>query len=530
MLLTSSGRPTAPALVHGGRTNRIHGHEQPPNATLGLATYYSLPPRPGDTCGIDRGACRCSRYGIDRGACRCSRCGIDRGACRHRPSPGTLRVHQPVSGYDPVMADRLWFSSLKGSQVLFEGAGNGEVADAAVRLVENGTPPLTGLLIEHDSKALFLPAKYLSELAPDHLVSSRPVEGLGLFERRPGEILIGRDLVGHNLICVHYRLRPQLVRADDVVLVQDPVAMGWHLVGVDVAEGAERLRRRLRHRLHIRRSDEMDEESPTVIPWRELVPFVGHVPTARRRLGLRSLRPIHPARIADLLEEASAEEGREILGALEADPELEADVIEELDSSHRLDAVRDRSDAEVAELLGAMAPDDAADLITSIEQDRRAKILELIPAPQQAIVRSLLGYHPDTAGGLMNPNVVSLPGSTLVGEAAATVATTDDLPDNLGGIFVVDPDGALTGFVPLVKLVGAEAGQHLADLAQPDPPRVGPNADLVEIAVTTADYNLVSLAVVDDDDRVIGAVTVDDVLARVLPAGWRRRMEALRES
>jgi CBS domain-containing protein len=431
------------------------------------------------------------------------------------------------------VVDRVRLSSLQGRPLRANVASDaeiGRVVDATVRLVEVGHPPLTGLLVDRDGEVSFVPAKHLGALGPDSVELAASVDVLGPFERRAGEILLARDLVDHKLICVRSRLRPQLVRAEDVVLVRDPVARGWHLFGVDVAEGAERLRRRLRHRLHLPGRDDVDEHTPTLVPWRELEPFVGHVPTARRRLGIRTLRRMHPARIADLLEEASVEEGREILGALEADPELEADVIEELDSSHRLGAVRDRSNEEVAELLGAMAPDDAADLLASLDQERRAAVLALMPGPQQGVVRSLLGYHPDTAGGLMTPNVVCMPESASVEETCRALHDAEDLPDNLGGVFVLDADGRLIGFVPLVKLVGAPPGARIGGLAQPDPPRVGPNADLVEIAVTTADYNLAALPVVDTEDRVIGAVTVDDVLPRVLPAGWRRRMEAIREA
>jgi CBS domain-containing protein len=426
--------------------------------------------------------------------------------------------------------DRVRLSSLQGRPLRVRDREVGRVADATVRLVEVGNPPLTGFVVEQDGQVAFLPAKHVASISPEGVDVDSAPEQLGPFERRPGEILLGRDLVGHKLICVRSRLRPTLVRADDIVLVRDPVAQGWHLFGVDVAEGAERLRRRLRHRLHLPGGDDVDDRAPSLVPWRDLEPFVGHVPTARRRLGLRNLRRMHPARIADLLEEASVEEGREILGALEADPELEADVIEELDSSHRLDAVRGRSDEEVAELLGAMAPDDAADLISSLDQERRAAVLALIPGPQQGVVRSLLGYHPETAGGLMTPNVVCVAESASAADAMDALKKADDLPDNLGGVFVVDADRRLIGFVSLVRLIGADPGRRIGDLAQPDPPRVAPNADIVEIAVTTADYNLASLAVVDAEDRVIGAVTVDDVLPRVIPAGWRRRMDVIREA
>ncbi|MCL4423687.1 MAG: CBS domain-containing protein [Actinobacteria bacterium] len=426
--------------------------------------------------------------------------------------------------------DRLRFSSLPGQAVRSGNVTVGRIADGVVRLVEFGNPPLVGLVAERDGQAVFIPSRYLERIDQTGAELSSEPPKLDPFERRAGEVLLGRDLLDHKLIFIHSRLRPRLVRADDLVLGPGPAGKGWSVTGIDVAEGVHRLKRRLRHLLKTSPAQETVESSATFVPWGELEPFVAHVPTARRRLSLRKLRKMHPAQIADLLEEASEEEGREILDALEDDQALEADVIEELEPVHRLDAVRDRSDAEVAELLAAMAPDDAADLLTSLDQGRRARVLELIPAPQQKVVTSLLGYHPETAGGLMTPSVVCLPEMASVQDALDAIRSRTDLPENLGGVFVRDTDGHLSGYVALTKILTAKASVVLANIAQPDPPRVGPNRDLVEVAVTMADYNLTSLAVVDETDTVLGIVTVDDVLARVLPAGWRRRVEALPEA
>ena len=109
--------------------------------------------------------------------------------------------------------------------------------------------------------------------------------------------------------------------------------------------------------------------------WASIEPFVAHVPTARLRIPYRKLARLHPAQIADLVEAASHDEGEEIIEAVGQDRELEADVFEELDAEHQLEFIRSRSDAEAARLLATMAPDDAADLITELDQERRLPIL-----------------------------------------------------------------------------------------------------------------------------------------------------------
>ena len=120
------------------------------------------------------------------------------------------------------------------------------------------------------------------------------------------------------------------------------------------------------------------------MPWPELEPFVGHVPTSRLRLAHRRIAHLHPAQIADLVEAASHEEGEEILEAVGQDKELEADVFEELDDEHQLEFLDERSDQEVAAVLARMASDDAADLLLEIEQDRRLPGPRPAPAGQAA--------------------------------------------------------------------------------------------------------------------------------------------------
>ena len=135
-------------------------------------------------------------------------------------------------------------------------------------------------------------------------------------------------------------------------------------------------------------------------------PFVGHVPTARLRFSHRKLANLHPAEIADLVEAASHDEGEEMIEAVGQDRELEADVFEELDEHHQLEFIRERPDAQVAAVIARMAADDAADLIVEIEQERRGRILALLPPAQRRQIEALLGYNPSTAGGLMSPEFI----------------------------------------------------------------------------------------------------------------------------
>ena len=410
-----------------------------------------------------------------------------------------------------MSAAPLHLSAVAGSRLL-DAAGDslGRVQDVIVRLdTGEKLPPVTGLKARIGGRELFVPAERIATLEPACARLSTTKLDVGQFERRPGEVLLRADVLGHSLIYVQ---TAQLVRAQEVEL--QCVDGRWRVVGIDPSWRA-RLRRVLPRR---RRVHEAEHE---YIGWDELEPFVGHVPSAR--LKLRRIARLHPAQIADLVEAATHEEGEEIMEAVGHDRELEADVFEELDDEHQIEFLRERSDAEVAAVLAEMNPDDAADLLLQLEQERRLPVLELMPPAQRRKIRVLLGYNPETAGGLMTPDFLALPSPTTVTEALAAVRRSELTPELLYVIFATDAAGTLAGALSIVELCRADPSAQLAGLVQEGYPSVPPDADVPEIARVMTDYNLISLPVVDGDGRVIGTLTVDDVLELTLPSDWRRR-------
>jgi CBS domain-containing protein len=393
------------------------------------------------------------------------------------------------------------------------GDAVGAVEDVVGRFTDDGYPPVTGVLVQVDGAEMFVPIGAVESVSGAPLVLDRGPEALDEFRRRPGELLLRRDVLGREVIYIGEHRRARLVRAEDIAL--GAFEGSWRVAGIDVGRGG-------RWRLWRRRRD----QELVFVDWASLEPFVGHVPTARLRLRARRLAQLYPTDIADLVEEASPSEGEEIIEAVGQDEALEADVFEELDREHQLELVAKRSDAEVASLLAHMAPDDAADLLGEIDQDRRGPILAQMPTVQQQRVHRLLGYNPQTAGGLMSPGGLCLGPDATVADALERVRADQDLPETLDTVFVTSPDETLLGAVRILDLVRANPAERLAGIAHGDPPRVATSADVVEVAVMMADYNLATLAVVDDADRVVGVVTVDDVVALLVPENWRRRAEA----
>jgi CBS domain-containing protein len=404
---------------------------------------------------------------------------------------------------------------------LLDRAGErlGRVEDLIVRLADGGYPPVTGLKARIGGRDLFVPTDRIATLEPGAVRLSGEKLSLGRFERRAGEVLLGQDVLGRKLVNVEAD-PPSLVTAHEIELAC--IDGWWRVVGVDPNTRAQ-LRRLLPRPLKGKVADR------PFLDWTDLEPFVGHVPTARLRFSHRKLANLHPAEIADLVEAASHDEGEELIEAVGQDRELEADVFEELDEHHQLEFIRERPDAQVAAVIARMAADDAADLIVEIEQERRARILALLPPAQRLQIEGLLGYNPSTAGGLMSPEFIGLAESETAASALERVRSSEIAPETLTTVLLNDAEGKLSGSIAVVTLLRAAAQATLASLAEHEPVSVHTDADLPEVARTMTDYNLVMLAVVDEQEHVVGVVTVDDVLELTLPSGWRRRFGLVRD-
>ncbi|MGO9762997.1 MAG: magnesium transporter MgtE N-terminal domain-containing protein [Solirubrobacteraceae bacterium] len=404
---------------------------------------------------------------------------------------------------------------------LLDRAGErlGRVEDLIVRLADGGYPPVTGCKARIGGRELFVPVDRIASLAPGAVRLSGEKLSLGRFERRAGEVLLGADVLGRKLVNVEAD-PPRLITAHEIELAC--IEGWWRVVGVDHSPRAQ-LRRALPRSLRRLVGDR------PFLDWADMEPFVGHVPTSRLRFSHRKLANLHPAEIADLVEAASHDEGEELIEAVSQDRELEADVFEELDEHHQLEFIRERPDTQAAAVVARMAADDAADLIVEIDQERRGRILALLPAEQRRQIEALLGYNPSTAGGLMSPDFISLAPAETVAQALAKVRSSKLGAGTLTTIYLLDGEGGLSGSVFVVTLLRADAQQALREVAEHEPVWVATDADLPEVARMMTDYNLVMLPVLDSDERMVGVVTVDDVLELTLPSGWRRRFGLVRD-
>jgi CBS domain-containing protein len=400
-------------------------------------------------------------------------------------------------------------SALIGHQLLSpSGEGVGKVDDIIVRLRGGDYPVVRGLVAKVGGRRVFVSVKAVAELSEQRVKLSKPKVDLRGFERREGEVLLRGDILGHRLIDV---AEAELVRAWDVEL--KTTDEGWILSCLDTRRPA-----RLFGLIKSSAGHPCQD-------WKAFEPLIGHNPSVRARAGFGGrVVKLKPAQIADLLEDASRTEGEEILDVVHTDPELEADVFEELDPDLATRLFGDKTDAEVADVITHMRADDAADAVAELPQARRQKILDLLPAGTRTKVLTLLGFNATSAGGIMGVDFLAVPASISVEEAVRRVRLSQNIQSEaLVTVHVLDEANRLAGTVGIIGLLHADPSARVADVDDTDPVRVNAATDVVDVTLLMADYNLLTVPVVDADDHLLGVITVDDVLEATIPDDWRRR-------
>jgi len=225
---------------------------------------------------------------------------------------------------------------------------------------------------------------------------------------------------------------------------------------------------------------------------------------------------MHAADLADVAEALPIEQVRILLRVLPA--ARAADVLEYLDEELRSELLEEMSAAQAAKLVSEMTPDDRADVLEEMEEDRAEAILAEIPAEARRETEKLLTYAPDSAGGIMTTEFVQVPETITVEEALASVRriARAGRREAMHNIYVTDAQGILRGVLSLREMLAAAEGTRVADVAWEEVVSVPATTDRAEVARAVSEYDLVAVPVVDDGGRVIGVVTVDDVIDAIV--------------
>jgi len=333
----------------------------------------------------------------------------------------------------------------------------------------------------------------------------------GVINGTEGLFLLERDLLDQQVIDVHGR---KVVRVNDVDLQQDSAGNRavLRVTSVDVgARGA--VRRLLKGVVPLSALHLLLSQIPArSIPW-DFVDLIETDPARRVKLKIshERLAKLHPADIADIVEELAPDEREAVFETL--DEGVAAEALEEVEPKVQKAIIESLDSDRVADIVEEMQPDAAADLLADLPEERTEKILEEMEPAEAQEVSGLLEFKHDSAAGRMNTQYISLPVNATAHDAVEALRHFEGGIETVSNIFLVDSRSTLSGTVPLAKLVLASPTTPLLALTQE--PLISCQADASEQEVTEIfdKYNLLTLPVVDDRNRLTGVITSDDVIS-----------------
>jgi CBS domain-containing protein/sporulation protein YlmC with PRC-barrel domain len=412
-----------------------------------------------------------------------------------------------------VRAALVSLAGLIGKPVLNQaGQQIGTVADAVARWDSNQQyPPVTGVIVRVGRRRAWLPIDAVEEFGHDRIRLRTARLDLREVARRPGEVELARDVVDHQLVDTD---GARVIRASDLYLAQ--VAGVVQLVGVDV--GFHSLLRRLGPaRFRSRPTPEK------VIDWASITSFGSqHGPGGTLRAAEHGLQRLRPGELADMLEDLGRAERRDLLAQLT--PEQAADALEEMEDEELAQLLRESDTAEAAALLARMEPDEAADALRELDPGEQKKLRAAMPAEARDRVVTLLDYGERTAGGIMTTVLVSATPAETIAQVRDRLRANREHDEDLAGVIVLGEDGQLLDDLTLTELFLAEPEVTVDDLIGPPwPVTVTPDADLAQITERLVETRHSSVVVVDEQERPLGRILVDDVLDVLVPDRSRFR-------
>ncbi len=428
---------------------------------------------------------------------------------RHPTTRSSARHHNLI----PVPPNtRVFVAQLAGLPVFGpSGESIGKVRDIVVALRLDRKPPrVLGLVVELPTRRpIFVPMLRVGSLESHAVALATGSVSLRRFEQRTLELRLIGQLLG---------VQVQLATTASSAIV------------VDVAIERTRSRDWVVSRLAVReRTRRIVRRAPVqVVGWTDVrgmdpAELTGHSVRGAQQV-LASFEGLRAADAASILRELEPELRYEVADAL--DDDRLADVIQELSEDDQKELLAHLDEARAADILEAMDPDDAADLLAELPEGIQERLLGLMEPEESAPVRRLLQYSSESAGGLMTPEPVVLTPDATIAEALARIRAPELTPALASMVFVcrppqATPTGRYLGCVHTQRLLREPPFELVAGALDTEMARLSPDAALTEVTRFFASYNLVCAPVVDDEDHLLGAVTVDDVLDHLLPDNWR---------
>ena len=411
--------------------------------------------------------------------------------------------------------NRVFLARLAGTAV-FDPNGDqlGKVRDAVATLRTNNQPPrILGFIVEvPPRKRIFVPITRVTSIDNGHVIITGLLN-MRRFEPRLNEISVLSEMLDRSVT---------LLDGNEKVTIED-IAMelsktgDWFIERVHVMRRGAGFRRR---------------GASSTVTWAEISGIAINETNQGVSHLLSTLANLRAADLASVLHDLTLKRRAEVARAL--DDERLADVLEEMDESSRVELLAELEGERAADVLEEMDPDDAADLLREVGQERAQALLALMEPEDAEDVQRLMHYEDYSAGGMMTTEPIVLTADSTVAEALSRVRLSEVAPGLASQVFVCrqpiePPTGRLMGIVHIQRLLREPPATLLGGILDSDIAPLSAEATLNEVASYLASYNLLAVPVVDANERLLGAVTIDDVLDHLLPENWRHEESVRRE-
>ena len=407
-----------------------------------------------------------------------------------------------------MSATRVFVARLAGCGV-FDPAGDrvGKVIDVLVSYRKSGAPKATGMLVEISGRRrVFVPIARITSISAGQVITTGLID-LRRFTQRGQEVRVVAEILGRKV---------SLLDGSGSASIDD--------LAIELGKNADWVVSELFLRRPKTSASPFARGATLFATWEQVVEEGKTEEGQSAQQLIATYSELRPADLASALLDLPDERMIEV--AEELDDERLADVLEELPEDEQIDIITELDDERAAEVLDLMEPDDAADLMANLPEERTEAILELMDEEEADDIRMLMQFDEFTAGGLMTTEPIICAADATVAEAMALIRRKDVAPVLAASVFITLPPyevatGRYLGVVHFQKLLRYPPHERLGSLLDTELEPVKPDTHISVIHRTFANYNLVALPVVDDENRLIGVVTVDDVLDHLLPDDWR---------
>ena len=398
-----------------------------------------------------------------------------------------------------------FFSQLQGKPIYdHHGRRVGKLRDLAI-CWEGDTPRVTGIKYARDIQA-HIPVDQVARIHPDHIDLLHELNEATLVPLQPDEIYMGKWLMDKQIIDLK---GSKVVRVNDIRLFWLQGRDQKHLVLNAVDIGMRGLARRLGVEFLFRRLENH-------LVWWE---FIQHPEDKTGSLRLSKekqyLDQLHPADLAEIIEDLDYKKRADFIEDL--DVEVAAEAFAEMELDTQIEILEHMNSQQASDLLEEMPPDEAADLLAELPEEKSEELLNLMEREEAQEVRELMVYEEGTAGALMTPEYLALSPEITVAEAFTQLRRLAAEAETIYYLYLVKADQTLCGIISLRELLMAEPEAQLQDIMQTRLISVQSEDDEQEVAETVNKYNLLAIPVVDEENRMLGIITVDDVLEMLIP-------------